>query len=203
MSSSRACFRTTIAAAGLLAAALQTSPTAAEPPITLAERAEGSGVGLIIGEPTGLSAAWRRDGPSTFDAALAWSVPEERFHLHLDYLYEVVSFRDPAAPVVEFPVYIGIGPRLHLGGGNRTKASIIGLRVPVGLNIAATDFPVEGFFELVPVLGLYPETRMDFDAALGVRVFFVSRFERVKRGDAPASSWDQIESEEDPAPTTP
>jgi hypothetical protein len=173
---------------------------AADSPIQLAEGPRGTGVGIILGEPTGLSMAWRADGPSTFDAALAWSVPESRVHLHADYLYELVSFRDPAAPVVDFPVYIGVGPRLHLGDVPTVDSSVIGIRVPVGLGVQGIDKPFEGFFELVPVLGLYPRTRMDFDAALGVRVYLDSRLEAVKRNrgdDEPASTWDQIEAEDE------
>lgn len=184
---------------GALALLLAARPARAEPPVTLSDDATGFGLGLIVGEPTGVSASFRREGPSTFDAAVAWSVPEERFHMHADYLYQVVSFRDPAAPTVEFPVFVGVGPRLRLGGGNRTASSIIALRVPVGLNIVPTDFPVEGFIELVPVLGLYPATMMDFDAALGVRVYLDSRLERVKPGQS-GSTWDRIESEQAPPP---
>lgn len=180
--------------AALLLMLSAASPAAAEPPVTLADGPQGAGVGFILGEPTGLSLSWRGDGPSTFASAVAWSVPDSRLHLHIDYLYELVSFRDPAAPVVEFPVYVGVGPRLHLGDGASSKYSMIGVRVPVGLGVEATDVPVEGFFELVPVLGLYPSTRMDFDAALGVRVYLDSRLQRVDK--EPASTWDRIEQEE-------
>jgi len=173
----------------------------AEPAVTLAGGPEGAGIGLILGEPTGLSLAYKPGGPSSFDGALAWSVPESKFHLHADYVFELVSFRDPAAPVVEFPVYLGIGPRLHLGGNSSYASSIIGIRVPVGLGVEATEVPVEGFFELVPVLGLYPSTRMDFDAALGVRVYLDSRFEAVRRNKEPESTWDRIEDEEEAEPS--
>jgi len=177
-------------------------PAAAEPPISLAEGPTGAGIGFILGEPTGLSVSWRRDGPGTFDGAIAWSVPETRVHLHADYLYELTSFRDPAAPVVEFPIHIGIGPRLRLGDGPSTNSSKIGIRLPVVLGVEATKVPVEGFFELVPVIGLYPSTRPDFDAALGVRVYLNSRLQRVDKSDSsePASTWDRIEEEQEQAP---
>jgi hypothetical protein len=172
----------------------------AEPAIGLADGPRGTGVGVILGEPTGLSVAWGGEGPSGFDGALAWSVPESRVHLHADYLYELVSFRDPAAPVVDFPVYIGVGPRLHLGDVPTVDSSVIGIRMPVGLGVQALEVPVEGFFELVPVLGLYPRTRMDFDAALGVRVYLDTRLQAIKRkrpDEEPSSTWDRIEAEEE------
>ena len=175
-----------------------TAPALAEPVVSLGDGPVGLGLGFILGEPTGLSAAWRGDGSASFDAALAWSVPDQRLHLHVDYLYEVVSFRDPAAPSVVFPVYVGVGPRLHLGDGGSSSYSLLGVRVPVGLGIQATEVPVEGFVELAPVLGLYPSTRMDFDAALGVRVYLSSRLQRVDHSsEQPESTWDRIEDEAD------
>jgi len=169
----------------LLVSAFSAS-AAAEPIVSLAEDASGIGLGIVLGEPTGLSASFRPAGPSYFDAAVAWSVPEEKLHLHADYLYTIASFRDPAAPVVEFPIYLGLGPRIHLGDGqgfDTGKSSLLALRIPMGLGIRGTQAPVEGFLELVPVLGLYPATRFDFDAALGVRVYLKSRLERTRPPD--------------------
>jgi hypothetical protein len=131
------------------------------------------GLGLILGEPTGISAAWRGSGASTYDLAVAWSVPESSIHLHADYLREVFSFQDPASPVVDFPIYLGAGPRLRLGDDfHDGHASILGVRFPVGIGVRGGEVPVEGFLEAVPVLVLLSDVRVTFDAALGVRVFF-------------------------------
>ena len=147
--------------------------------IGLSEQVEGVGVGVILGEPTGFTAAWRPGSQQAADLGVAWSIPEERFHLHADYLFTLVSFADPAAPKVAFPLYVGVGPRLRLGSSetlDRLKkqrdSSLLALRIPVGLGIWVADVPVEGFVELVPVVGMLPETRFDFDAALGARVYF-------------------------------
>ncbi len=178
-------FRVCVAAlcAGLTAWSV---PSQAEPVFSLAGEARGFGAGIILGEPTGISVAYRPSGPSTFDGAIAWSVPEEKLHLHADYTLAIVSFRDPAAPMVEFPVYVGAGPRLHLGSGQQFdtgKSSMVAVRLPVGMGVQGTNVPVEGFLELVPVLGLYPSTRFDLDAALGVRVYLGTRLERVPDED--------------------
>ena len=183
---------------GLLLALVASKPCAGAP-IGLAHEPKGFGLGIILGEPTGVTAAWRGSGPSTFDLGLAWSVPEEKFHIHADYLFTYLRFRDPNAPVVEFPLYIGVGPRLHLGGAYvGAETSVIGLRAPLGIAVGGTHVPVEGFLELVPVLGLYPSTRMDFDAAVGVRLFLSSRLERVPRQEpAPEPT---LEPTPEPAP---
>ena len=170
---------------------LSAPPARAEgPPVFLADDARGVGVGVILGEPTGFTLAWRAAGPSTIDAALAWSVPEERFHVHADYLFTVVSFRDPVTPAVKFPIYVGAGPRLHLGGSSSSSgASILGVRIPMGVAVQGTGVPVEGFLERAPVVGLYPSTRADFDAALGVRVYLGSRLQRVEPTEPVEDPW--------------
>lgn len=147
-------------------------------PVGLSDGPRGVGVGVILGEPTGLSGAWRGQGASTCDIALAWSVPGSSLHLHSDYLYELLSFRDPASPVVDFPVYIGAGARVRIGEGfHNGHANLLGLRFPVGMGVRGGEVPVEGFLELAPVLVLYSDLRLTADAALGVRVFFARREE--------------------------
>lgn len=169
----------------LLCALFWTAPARAAAPIGLAKEPRGFGLGVILGEPTGLCAAWRGSGDSTYDMAVAWSVPDHKVHFHADYLHQLVSFRDPASPAVEFPVYVGVGPRVRLGDEFQDgSSSILALRLPVGLAIQGGKVPVEGFVEAVPVLVLYSDTRLDFDAAIGVRVYFSSRLERVDDSQA-------------------
>jgi hypothetical protein len=161
------------AACMALLLALHAGPAQAAIPVGLSEGPRGVGLGLILGEPTGLSAAWRGSGASTYDFAVAWSVPESSIHFHADYLREVFSFQDPASPVVDFPVYLGVGPRLRLGDDfHDGRANILGVRVPVGIGVRGGEVPVEGFLEAVPVLVLLSDVRVTLDAALGVRVFF-------------------------------
>jgi hypothetical protein len=143
--------------------------------IGLADTPQGAGVGLILGEPTGLALAWRpKTGNIMFDAAVAWSVPDDRIHFHADWLLTLATYRDPATPTFGIPFYTGIGPRVRVGwdSEHQADAALLGIRIPFGLMILPDAVPVDGFVELVPVLTLYPETSLDLDAALGVRVFF-------------------------------
>ena len=60
----------------------------------------GLGLGVVIGAPTGFTGAWRA-GRSAIDGALAWDIPNNRLHLHSDYLFTVYTLNDPLLP--DFP----------------------------------------------------------------------------------------------------
>ncbi len=155
------------------------TPSAAEPGgIGLGSAPRGFGLGPILGEPTGLGFLWRPSGgTSTFDAAVAWSVPDDRLHIHADWLLTLATYRDPATPSFSIPFYTGVGPRLRMGWKNErgSDAALLGVRIPFGMVILPNSVPVDGFVEIVPVLTLYPETSLDFDAALGARIFLGRR----------------------------
>jgi hypothetical protein len=171
---------------GLAAMVLACPVSAVAAPIGLAREPRGLGLGFILGEPTGLSAAWRGSGASTYAFAVAWSVPEYKVHVNADYLYQLAAFRDPANPVVEFPIYVGLGPRVRVGEGFEDgQSSLLAIRAPVGLRVQSPKVPVEAFLEIAPVFGLYPSTRMDFDAAIGVRLFLALNIERVEPDPEP------------------
>lgn len=140
-----------------------------EGPPNLSPSPHGVGVGVILGAPTGLSGAWRPEGRSTAVAGLAWNFTERKLHVHADYLFTVYDMRVPEAPTVGFPIYVGGGARIRAGG---TDGFDLGLRIPIGVNIMPDELPIDGFIELVPVVGLFPDTELGFEGGLGARVFF-------------------------------
>jgi hypothetical protein len=146
--------------------------------VGLSQGTRGVGVGVILGEPTGLSGAWRGRGASAFDGAVAWSFPGSSLQFHADYLHELLTFQDPASPVVDFPVYIGAGMRVRVGEDfHDGHADILGLRAPVVLGVRGGRVPVEGFLEVAPVLVMYSGLHVTADAALGVRLYLSRREE--------------------------
>jgi len=162
----------------LLVLAAASPASAGSRPLRLAQSPHGVGLGLILGEPTGLALAWRPErGRSTIDAALAWSVPDDRFHVHADWLLTLATYRDPEAPTFSIPFYAGLGPRVRVGweSDRESDAALLGVRIPFGVSILPDEFPLDGFVEVVPVLTLYPETSLDLDAAIGARVFLGRR----------------------------
>ena len=51
--------------------------------------ADGLGVGVVGGEPNGLSIAWRRDDASALQLASGWSLPTAMFKVNTDYVVSV------------------------------------------------------------------------------------------------------------------
>jgi len=127
---------------------------------------KGLGVGVIIGEPTGISFKKWVGQKHAFDGAIAWSFgKEDALHLHADYLFHV-----PKAIRLDrstIPVYYGIGARLKFQDESR-----FGIRFPLGINFYIAEAPIDIFFEIVPILNLAPKTDLDLNAALGIRYYF-------------------------------
>jgi len=127
---------------------------------------KGFGLGLIFGEPTGLSAKMWTSERTALDAAVAWSFSGEGWmHIHADFLmhnFDLISVSKGA-----LPVYFG-------GGAYLSFASDFGLgiRVPVGLAYHFEGAPVDIFAEVVPGLALLPDLGFYIGGGVGVRYFF-------------------------------
>lgn len=142
-------------------------------PITLAERPEGLGVGVLLGAPTGLSVAYRFDDPRHAVAAgLAWSVSSRDVQLHLDYQLVLQRYESEEVDTVDFPLYVGVGARFRAGDSPYKNDPNLGLRVPFGVAVHPKTLPFEGFVEVAPIVGLFPDTTVYVDAAFGARVYF-------------------------------
>ena len=86
-----------------------------------AARPSGIGLGVIIGEPTGLSAkAWLSDNTAA-DAGAAWSVwgGYQALHIHADFLLH--SFNVFPVDPGELPLYYGVGGRIKLAAMASTR----------------------------------------------------------------------------------
>ncbi len=123
------------------------------------------GIGIILGEPTGLSAKQFVGNSEAFDAAAAWSfIDEAALHLHADYLFHDYSLIPIS--VGRLPVYYGIGARLKLADD-----PLIGVRIPVGISYEFSNSPIDIFFEIVPILDLAPKTDFQLNGAIGIRLY--------------------------------
>ena len=142
---------------------------------------EGFGIGLQVGEPSGLALALRRDEVTNLQAALAWSFSDARLHINADYTRALFVFETDDAPNVRFPFYVGLGGRVRIagdsGGGNDNnrrgddEGSSVGARVPIGITVLPREQRVDVYLEGAPVLLLLPEADVGWDAALGVRFY--------------------------------
>ena len=153
------------------------SPDAEPEERAVGREATGFGMGIILGLPTGLSFALRSESALWYDAAFAWSFGRTGgYAVHFDFLFDVTELRnEDEIPDVAFPIYLGVGPRMRIGGVSGTGTTdpfSIGARVPIGMGVRHDGVPVEGFVELVPGLSFYPATSFYFEAAIGGRYYF-------------------------------
>lgn len=139
---------------------------------------DGLGLGVIVGEPTGLSLKYWLSDERAFDAAAAWSFSEnDSFQIHTDYLIHNFDLIDPVELSGRLPVYYGVGGRLKLkndndGKGRNDDDALFGIRFPLGITYLFADAPLDFFAEVVPILDIAPDTDIDINAAIGVRLYF-------------------------------
>jgi hypothetical protein len=127
---------------------------------------EGFGLGIILGEPTGISFKAWAGYRSAFIGAAAWSFGnEDSLHMHLDYVFH--NFRLIKLERDFLPVYFGLGVRVK-----SEKDVRIGVRIPLGLNYMFENAPLDIFVELVPVFDLTPRTDLYFNGGVGIRYYF-------------------------------
>jgi hypothetical protein len=141
----------------------------------------GFGIGLIIGEPTGISMKGWLDGEHAIDGALAWGSLGHGgvFHLHADYLIHKMDLI--SVNKGKLPLYFGPGVRFHFWNSDRYwhdgkwhdgTATTVAARFPVGLAYLFDGAPVDVFFEVVPTLDLIPSTWFEVDWGIGGRYWF-------------------------------
>jgi len=137
------------------------------------------GLGVIVGEPTGVSAKLWTSPTTAFDFALGWSVRGDRIgnysgyddggsrvHFHMDYLWH--SF-DAISSSERFPLYCGIGGRINTRAGYNSSAAVRGV---IGIAWMPHETPIDIFLELAPSVQLTSSTGAAIDAGLGARYFF-------------------------------
>ena len=126
------------------------------------------GLGIIVGEPTGLDLKWFLNEQNAIEAALAWSFSGDTdVHIQVDYLFHFYDWIKVKEGLL--PVFIGVGGRIAFVENADDK---FGVRIPVGLSYEFEGGVVDIFGELVPVLELAPDTEFAFEGAIGVRFWF-------------------------------
>jgi hypothetical protein len=137
------------------------------------------GLGVIIGEPTGISAKLWTSPVNAFDFGLGWSMGGDRIgkydgyynggsrvHFHMDYLWH--SF-EAIHSTERFPLYYGIGGRINTGAGYNSSLAVRGV---LGIAWLPRGTPIDVFLELAPSLQLTSSTGFGIDAGFGARYFF-------------------------------
>lgn len=121
-----------------------------------------AGLGLIAGEPSGLTLRVGDVG-----LASAWSFREEQIYIHGDYL--LGHSRTGAED--NFDLFAGLGARAILKD-DKDKKDAYGVRFPLGVMYSFTGLPLEIFAELAPVWNVTPESEFEANGGVGFRVLF-------------------------------
>jgi len=128
----------------------------------------GFGLGVIIGEPTGLSMKDWLSYNTAIDAGVAWSFAGPgSFHLHADYL--IHNFDVIHTEGTRIPLYYGIGGRFKAEDNGNAR---LGIRGVVGLDFFISNSPLDAFLEIAPVMDIAPTTVLTANGGFGFRFFF-------------------------------
>lgn len=132
----------------------------------------GTGLGVVLGEPTGVTARFMRGG-NNFQVHAAWSFTGDgALQLNGDYLRSGKIDTEPM-----MPFYFGLGVLVKFA-----KKSEMGLRFPIGLNHFFKSEPFEIFGEIVPIFRLIPDTSFKLGGGVGVRYYFNSMMRESPEG---------------------
>lgn len=130
------------------------------------------GLGIIAGEPTGVTGKGFLSNRLAFSGIASWSFLDDAFTLIGDFTYEVLEI-PVSAREITLPFYVGGGAKLGFDrGGTNDGDTLFGVRVPVGVAAQWVNHPVEVFLEVGPGIELIPETEFDITGGLGVRYYF-------------------------------
>jgi hypothetical protein len=123
------------------------------------------GLGLVVGEPTGLSAELGLGGRSSLALAVGLDAFEgSGFYVHLDYLMRLGYLaRWSSSSLVP---YVGLGGVVKGGDAH------VGARVPFGLSLEFRTAPVQIFGELALRVMVVPDLDVGVGGAIGFRYFF-------------------------------
>ncbi len=128
---------------------------------------EGFGIGIMIGEPTGINGKYWLTQTTAVDGGIAYSFAKEHtaVSLHADYLYHI---NDVIESRYAIPFYYGFGFRMRFVDGDENS---FGARGVAGLVFQSDKIPIDLFFEFVPVFNLFPSTSLGLDLAIGGRYY--------------------------------
>lgn len=150
------------------------------------------GLGLELGEPTGLNGKYFLSDTRALDFGLGYIYEHYYYgdgvHVYLDHLWHPTSL--VSSPTLELPFYIGVGARFwnfeyceRIGNLDVCEGgSAFGVRIPIGLSFDFNNVPIDIYVQVVPTIDLiygdyydrFDESRghFGFDGNVGFRFWF-------------------------------
>jgi hypothetical protein len=140
-----------------------------------AQEAREFGLGIIIGDPTGLSGKYFLAPENAIDFAVGLGLLHgKHLAIHADYLWH---FQLDEWSSGRFDLYAGVGPKLGIrdkGGRGRggDGSVLLGARAPLGVAVMFLEAPFDVFVEVAAGLWIVEKVDFDLDAAIGARYWF-------------------------------
>tara|TARA_R110002096_G_scaffold170840_1_gene343459 strand:+ start:3079 stop:3543 length:465 start_codon:yes stop_codon:yes gene_type:complete len=140
--------------------------------LTVSVQAQNKGfaLGAQLFSPTGISAKYAISESSSITGATSFRLNDFNNYITLQGNFILNGSKD------QFNIesgllrsYYGIG--LNLIFQERGDASI-GFRIPIGVEYALENQPLEIYMDVAPTLSIKPNTMFYFDSSMGVRYFF-------------------------------
>ena len=143
---------------------------------------KGFGLGIMLGAPTGLSGKYNFDRSNV---ALDFGIgSSDHLHhhdhgleIHADILWHPVALTRNRT--FAMPLYLGVGVGYydhdHDHDHDHMTDGSVAARIPFGLALDFRRAPLDIFFELVPVVGVYrhhDHRGVDLTGAAGIRYYF-------------------------------
>jgi hypothetical protein len=125
------------------------------------------GLGVMLGNPTGLNGKYWLGNNRAVDGGLAYSFGRHTdLSIHSDYLLHNDSafYLNDTHPL---DLYYGIGGRMEFADDIE-----IGVRIPVGLVHKMNDGEADIFGEIAPIVDLFTKTGLEIHFAIGARYYF-------------------------------
>jgi len=129
------------------------------------------GMGLVVGDPTGLAWKYRMNEKNAFDGSIGFA-PNDRFRFDVDYLWHSRPFNEKNLAIHYGPgVAFGVANSSSTEFGTTSGQAGFGVRGVVGLTYAIKNSPLDIFFEVAPLIVLTPGPNSGVDLGFGLRAY--------------------------------
>ncbi len=142
------------------------------------------GLGLIIGEPTGIAAKLYLSNDTAIAAAVGLAIVGDGIHASADYLWHpwILTGQDDPESKFVMPAYLGAGGRVldHDRGRGADEDFHFGVRAVAGIMFDFKEIPLDVFVEVAGVVDYVVSSAdeahggigFDVNAGAGVRYYF-------------------------------
>jgi len=126
-------------------------------------------IGIAAISPNGFIAKYWTTETTAIDIFGEWSFNSNEYLMHADIL--VHDFNKLQLEDLRIAFYYGGGVRVKFA--DKSDDSIIGVRIPFGVDYFLQEMPVDIFGELAPRVNVYPDTHFGMDVMIGLRYRFI------------------------------